>query len=114
MKKEYAKLPVTFKRQWLKALRSGKYDKGVGYLKQETPGKCKWCCLGVAADICNVKGIKDDLQYIQRKKGLRGITKVPNILIGDANENNIVNRLVNLNDKNKTFEKVITWIEKNL
>ena len=37
---------------WLEALRSGRYLKGIGTLRQDTPGQpSKYCCLGVACDI---------------------------------------------------------------
>ena len=42
-------------RAWVAALRSGKYEQGPGFLKQDD----KYCCLGVACDI-----------YIRSNEGL--------------------------------------------
>lgn len=44
------------KAAWVKALRSGKYRKGAGSLKQRlVSGKMAYCCLGVACEIGLVK-----------------------------------------------------------
>lgn len=48
MAKETGKLKPTFKKAWVKALRSGKYEQGVGELKGP---QGKYCCLGVACQI---------------------------------------------------------------
>lgn len=37
------------KKKWLKALRSGEYDQGLGQLVSEDG--CRFCCLGVLCDI---------------------------------------------------------------
>lgn|SRR5574343_435463 len=42
-------------KDWLKALRSGKYKQGEGYLKKETSDGPEHCCLGVA---CELSGLK--------------------------------------------------------
>jgi len=44
MKKEVMK-------KWVKALRSGKYKRGSGWLKQDTPTGVRHCCLGVLCEI---------------------------------------------------------------
>lgn len=41
----------TFKKKWVKALRSGKYEQGKGCLREEISGKDTFCCLGVACDL---------------------------------------------------------------
>jgi hypothetical protein len=47
MKKEVAK-------KWVKALRSGKYKKGTGYLKQyNKKNEARYCCLGVLCELYN-------------------------------------------------------------
>jgi len=46
------KLKKEFKRAWIEALRSGKYEQGFGQLATITyDGSCEFCCLGVAAAI---------------------------------------------------------------
>lgn len=44
-----AKLPITFKKKWVEALRSGKYQQVKGYLRRGSG----FCCLGVACDVYN-------------------------------------------------------------
>ena len=39
------------KEQWIKALRSGEYAQGVGYLKSGTGDNEAYCCLGVLCDL---------------------------------------------------------------
>jgi hypothetical protein len=47
MRKDIAK-------KWIKALRSGKYKKGFGYLKQyNSRGQSRHCCLGVLCELYN-------------------------------------------------------------
>ena len=41
------------KKLWLKALRSGKYEQGYGYLRNEG----LYCCLGVLTDIAIKEGV---------------------------------------------------------
>ena len=52
MKKNENKLPVAFKKKWVKALRSGKYKQG--RCRLYNPETDSYCCLGVA---CRVVGI---------------------------------------------------------
>jgi len=43
------------KRKWLKALRSGEYEKGVGQLVIEGEEYDRFCCLGVLCDVLNLE-----------------------------------------------------------
>lgn len=47
-------LPRGFAEKWVKALRSGNYEQGKNYLLNIINKGKKYCCLGVATDICNV------------------------------------------------------------
>jgi hypothetical protein len=41
-------------KKWIKALRSGKYKRGKGYLKQyNKKGELRYCCLGVLCELYN-------------------------------------------------------------
>jgi len=52
------KLKAKFKRAWVEALRSGKYEQGFGPLVTISyNGRREYCCLGVAA---LVSGMKED------------------------------------------------------
>jgi hypothetical protein len=113
------KLPAAFKKKWLKALKSGKYIKGTGLLKQIDNGETKWCCLGVAGDICGVKNFGSS-QYLfsksnmtDKRSSLRGLANVPKTIRGHW-EDSVAEKLAKLNDNSKSFDKVIKWIEKNL
>jgi hypothetical protein len=43
---------------WIAALRSGKYKQGKGGFKRISNNS--YCCLGVAAEVCNVVELRDD------------------------------------------------------
>ena len=44
-------LPTDVKNQWVDALRSGRYEQGVGGLRTQTDDGDRYCCLGVLCDI---------------------------------------------------------------
>ena len=39
------------KKQWVEALRSGKYEQGIGVLRRHNDGEDQYCCLGVLCDL---------------------------------------------------------------
>jgi hypothetical protein len=45
-------------KRWVAALRSGKYKRGTKYLKQQTNGKVKHCCLGVLCEVAKVDWVE--------------------------------------------------------
>lgn len=108
--KNKEKLPIAFKKKWLKALRSGEYQQGIGELKSIDG---KYCCLGVAAEVCGATRIKK-LEFIKKGNKIRGITKIPNLLIGDRASNSIVYKLSTMNDEGESFKKIANYIEKHL
>jgi len=103
------KLPKVFKRKWLKALRSGEYEQGKSVLRNS---KNEYCCLGVAAHICGVISITGK-QFIELESGIIGISKIPELLIGDL-DNAIVRKLSIMNDCGESFNKIADYIEKYL
>jgi hypothetical protein len=109
-KKDTNKLPIAFKRKWVKALRSGKYEQATGTMY--SPDANGYCCLGVA---CVINGINH--RYLQHGYPKHSFTSVPSLLRTDkeGNENDIMGQLVDLNDtEKKTFKEIATYIEKNL
>ena len=95
------------KRAWMKALRSGKYKKGLGALH---PTDDTFCCLGVLAKIQGKKIPVDMTQShlppnLARKAGL---------------DLDIQINLARRNDgsmpfkRKHSFKKIADWIEKNL
>lgn len=119
MKKEINKLPKKFKAKWLKALRSGKYKQGNGNLKTGKGKNARYCCLGVACDIVGAKSITDK-GFIRTGSDIRGITKVPKLLIGsdygyEDDYNPIVEKLATMNDlTGSSFKEIANYIEKHL
>ena len=110
-KQTYPKLPAEFKKKWVAALRSGEYKQGMGLLKGEdwNGGPFSYCCLGVACEVAGCKNI--DGPFIRKGAGIRGITKLPKILIGD---DGLPDKLAKMNDFGKSFKQIANWIEKNL
>lgn len=112
---KYPKLPVEFKEKWIAALRSGEYKKGTRYLKysRNSNNVYKYCCLGVACEVVGAKNINAKHVIIEGG-GIVGIRKVPTPLIGGWDENDLIDKLITMNDTGKSFKYIANWIEKNL
>lgn len=96
---------------WIAALESGEYKKGLGTLRD-----CDdtFCCLGVLADVIDsnawVRRTSDELSWFVWKNfgfsayiaGLDGLTQFAQV------------RLAAINDEANTFEPSIKWIKENL
>ncbi len=91
--------------KWLKALRSGEYEKGTGWLKT----KNKYCCVGVLSEIAGlekewtaaVQAFSFEGEHVQAHPTLQ--SKFPQINWLD---------LYSLNDTNeKTFEEIADYLE---
>lgn len=55
-------------KQWIKALRSGKYKQGEGTLKQyDSKGQAQHCCLGVLCDLYNQNMKKNKKKTLPEK-----------------------------------------------
>ena len=118
-------------KKWVKALRSGEYLQGTGYLAQEDNiGNYRFCCLGVLCNIMqeekggvritdyafNFFGKKvysydgDDSVLKDKVKKWSGIKNG----VGKFKyKNNRTGFLANLNDRGKTFKQIADIIEKN-
>lgn len=107
MKKTTNKLPIKFKKAWVKALRSGKYIQGQYYLKIKASNseEVGYCCLGVACEVAKVK--TRDYQYFISKSA----TKIPPILRG---ENDLTLKLSTFNDDGLSFKWIAAYIERYL
>lgn len=102
------KLTKKFKRDWVKALRSGKYKQGQRTLLRDN----KYCCLGVACVVAGVKNVPRSPVISEFSKRL---SVLPEILKGGINYNRVVNKLVDMNDvRRKSFNEIADWIEENL
>jgi hypothetical protein len=111
----WPKLPKAFKKKWLKALRSGDYQQGEAYLKNKSWDEAtEYCCLGVACEVAGAKiNMKKYPNFIESGCGIRGIKKVPKVLIG-GEDNKVTDRLASMNDSGRGFKAIANWIEKNL
>ncbi len=113
---KHDKLPKGFKKRWLRALRSGKFIQGEGYLKvSDDDGVIKHCCLGVACEIAGaiVPYRKHKIALIENERvaKIKGITKVPASLHGFEDT---ASQLSTMNDSGDGFNVIANWIEKNL
>lgn len=119
-------LPKDIKENWLNALRSGKFRKGIQYLCHDD----KYCCLGVLLEI---NGFKSEITFEKTKKYYSKDTSASStrVLVSDksimqyfkketADFSGFVvttgvyeyNSLTALNDNTETFDEVIQVIEK--
>jgi len=112
------------KDKWLKALRSGKFKKGIQALRVKGNKSYSYCCLGVLCQITDPsKWIKNGVEQTSNGKpcvpydfhGIPDSKRIPNIVLdeyGLTSESRCA--LIQINDSSKNFDKVIKYIEKNL
>jgi hypothetical protein len=107
--------------EWVKALRSGKYDQTTETLEKDGA----YCCLGV---LCVVAGqdIPDDANDLDSYEYESGEDDEDEILLFDMRPfrdqcglgtapDSLQNKLVKMNDdENKTFAEIADWIEQNV
>lgn len=102
MQNKKQKLSKKFKRDWIKALRSGEYEQGTTELYRNG----KYCCLGVAAKILNIPLSGGDDPYTQLPEAIRW---------ENGKRSDACGKLINMNDsQEKTFPEIADWIEENL
>lgn len=122
------------KDKWVKALRSGKYKKGKGYLKQTAPsGIVSYCCLGVLCEAVklpltetsvapaytpNGKDVSYKTHHIEGWSTYNTIPPMYKEQLGlDGKDESC---LISMNDgdapykKPKSFKEIADWIEKNV
>lgn len=107
---------IVSKQEWIAALRSGEYTQGYSFLCRKTLKSTSFCCLGV---YCDLKGYP--ISYVTSRNIVRfkanSGTQALKIIEGDFDfdiSEEIINRLVNLNDSKVSFEKIANYIEKNI
>lgn len=110
MKTVEKKLPADFKKDWLEALRSGKFKQTTGSLCAKGEEGFEYCVLGVAAKIGNCENIKNKT-YIDHEEKVKYTDNFPKLLTGDQG---IPEKLATMNDTGRTFPQIAAWIEKNL
>lgn len=96
------------KKQWVDALRSGKYKQGKTRLKT-----ChgEYCCLGVLCEILNIPNQAGTYSY----KNNSSIGSLPGPLRFELEvSTDLLNKLTNMNDGGSSFDEIADYIEANL
>lgn len=112
------KLPEEFKRLWIEALHSGKYQQAYGKLRRNDG----FCCLGVACDIYNHdqwRATSADYWLTNSRGGSSpGAGDIPTdalAVLEYGNDGSAMTTLIHLNDiVRQTFPQIANWIECNL
>ena len=96
-------------KEWIKDLRSGKYEQCNGTLRIGTEGKYSYCCLGVLNVV-----LGNDFTEYGRLKGYEG-----DLVPEHFYDNNFTKRVElqawQRNDRDgQTFEEIADWLEKTL
>lgn len=90
------------KREWIAALRSGKYKQGKKRLRKKRPDGYHYCCLGVLREITGIKKYKEE-EFLDpdeaRTIGLNFIRQ---------------DELSEMNDRGSSFDEIAMFIEQNL
>lgn len=99
-KKPY-KLEKTFLNNWIKALKSGKYNQDDGYLLTIHNDKKHYCCMGVACDVLNIdeKILKGETLPWNFHKNINNYNLLPDYFKNDTDDNHFIEFLAALNDK---------------
>jgi hypothetical protein len=130
-KTEYPKIDPVFKARWLEALRSGRYKRGKGVLRRETPKGSEFCCLGVACDLTDPDRWRDEGFYSGSQGwgefdsgDTYGLPFMPVESLDDnySEDDAACILLPLMNDGNaargfkrsRSFKEIANWIEKNL
>lgn len=108
-------MDTKLKKEWVDALRSGKYKQTRGKLKSRAGG---FCCLGV---LCEVMGIKP-VWRSEDKSPVHGeylydseeCILTHNLRLRAGISPHEEGALIDLNDNGKKFPEIANWIEENL
>lgn len=93
-------MKADIKKQWIEALRSGKYTQGQEYLFRDG----KHCCLGVLGEVCGIP--REELDGM-------GLTPIEALKLFDYKH---MSEVVAMNDSQdqKSFREIADWIEANV
>ncbi len=111
---DYGKLDPEAKREWVEALRSGKYKQTKGALRHGDA----FCCLGVE---CEISGEgrwapgAGEWEFVGRGSDNRSYGDLPDDLRGKIGLSIAAQvNLIRMNDTGSSFAEIADWIEANL
>ena len=102
------KMDPELKARWVAALRSGKYEQGVGGLKHND----KYCCLGVLRMVMG--GECRENETLLTEKETEELWETTNLNDVKVKIGGILASLVNHNDDGRTFAEIADAIEEQL
>ncbi len=119
------------KEKWLKALRSGEYKQGRGYLRKESGDEDRYCCLGVLAKEClGGEWVKKDSLGINFRQLSDSVWVYRDNFSGECRWGSFpksvtdhleikdpewIDYLTDMNDNRyMDFDQIADWIERNL
>lgn len=94
------------KEQWLKALRSGRFDQGVDYLASVMGDSTQYCCLGVLAEVNDM--------FTGRFGGTKSVGNKYSTLPESVLDLETQLKLAEMNDGGMPFDEIADWIEENV
>ncbi len=98
------------KKKWLKALRSGEYEQGIGELRED---ETHYCCLGVLGDILGIKWGKE--YKLGKAEHLGVLPRYYACGLSDYTQENLASRNDGRNGLHKhSFSEIADYIEANL
>ena len=99
------------KTKWLKALRSGEYDQGVGHYVTAGNKYDSFCCLGV---LCDIQDAVWDMNGYNNSCVIDGKTLVGNDPVLSGPSWLEQHHLAVMNDTGDSFKKIAKYIERHL
>ncbi len=119
-----ALMDAQLKKEWVAALRSGKYKHGVGRLHRvgwEEDAPDEFCCLGVLCEVMGVEPISTEqgMSFAYGKERCTCTLSYEIVkqskLEGEVVGTTVQRKLTSMNDRGvKTFVNIADWIEANL
>lgn len=99
-------------KKWVEALRSGKYEQGIGALCKDG----RYCCLGVAVEVARDNGVACD-EIRDTDESLGGVFATVREWVGladcagDFSKSNFSTSLASVNDNGKSFAEIADIVE---
>ena len=110
-------MKVYWKKRWIKALRSGKYEQGKGALRRPAlrgNRAAEFCCLGVLCEVLELPRVYTGYKNPETKR-IHYVGLDPELLdkVGLTGKQQAL--LMHLNDaEGKTFQEIAAYISRNL